>query len=95
MALTPVDAAILEAVELVDVVAELRREIGMRQAKYPQWIQEKKLKPDAAHRQLLRMQKALMIIEKAWANEQEHKAPTLSLEGGSAAPKARGNGENR
>lgn len=95
MAQDAFDAALLDSVKLIDIVAELRRELGMREHKYPQWVQAKSLKPEAAQRQMLRMRAALHHFEKAWADEQAKAAPALPFEGPAGAAKAPGDRGHR
>jgi hypothetical protein len=46
------------APSLVDQIAELRRELALRQRVYPQWIAKGSMKQEAADRSMARMQAA-------------------------------------
>lgn len=89
------DVALLDSIPTVEILSELKRELGMREAKYPGWVASKKLKPDTAQRQMLRLRAGIRKLERIWADEEERRAPTLSFEGPAGAPKAPGDGGHR
>jgi 3-hydroxyacyl-CoA dehydrogenase len=51
-------------VTLVDQIAEVKREIAMRERVYARQIEAGKLKPEQAERQLSRMQAVLATVER-------------------------------
>lgn len=89
------DTALLDSVPTVEILSELKRELGMREAKYPGWVQAKKLKADTAQRQMLRLRAGIRKLERMWADEEQRTSPTLPLEGFAGAPKAPGDGGHR
>ena len=48
---------------LEEQIAELRREIGLRERVYPGWIAAKKMKADQAERSMARIKAALETLE--------------------------------
>ncbi len=95
MAQDPFDEALLDSVPLTEVLSELKRELAMRQHKYPGWIAAKTLKADTAQRQMLRLRAAIKILEKVWADAEAKTSPSLPFEGGAGTAKTRGHGEDR
>ena len=51
--------AVPDDVRLIDKIAELERELGMRRALYPKWVNNGKITREAAHRQIIALEAIL------------------------------------
>ena len=56
---------------LKDARAELNRELGMRKAKYPAWIQSGLLSKEQAERQITRLEEVSKLLEAMTNREYE------------------------
>jgi hypothetical protein len=52
----------LSDVTLADMLAEVKRELAMRQNAYPAFVQRGRLKPEAADRQTRRLRAVLKVL---------------------------------
>jgi hypothetical protein len=53
----------MSEVSLDQQIAEVEREIGLRRALYPRWINEKRMKPEKAQRCLETMEAVLATLK--------------------------------
>lgn len=71
--------------QIENAVAELKREIALRERVYPKWIEAKKLKPEQAERQIARLKTAWTLLEMIGTNGRVH---TAKFEPGASKPDA-------
>lgn len=65
----PVGDAVVAAVPYLEILQELKRELHMRERLYPNWIETGKMKGDVAQRQIIRLEAAILQIDKLWRAE--------------------------